>query len=220
RLLVHSNSQDHVLYLPELGGGTEGVKTAGGGPTAAPQLSAAPAHASKGFAYPGQQAILSDPPNPTNAFQTVQRPLLVHPEPIRNLIPLPNIIQMAETRLPRDLVTPKAALPQLKEVPKPIRVKPDQSTHREAKFEVPVNDALLAKSDMPKLPSAEAPIPEAPKVQPQPKQEQDKTEVEKPSPKPIKVTAEKRAEMPERQVSPPSQAQIARMEMHGKAKEL
>jgi hypothetical protein len=220
RLLVRPNSQDHVLYLPELGGGTEGQKTPGGGPTAAPDLSAAPAHASKGFAYPAPQAILSDPPNPTNAFQTVQRPLLVHPEPIRNLVPLPNIIQMAETRLPRDLVTPKAALPHLKQVPKPIRVKPDSSTHRDAKFQVPVNDApeLLAKSEMPKLPAAELPIPEAPKVQPQPKQEQEKTDVEKPSPKPIKVTAEKQAERADR-VSPPSPAQIARMEMHGKAKE-
>jgi hypothetical protein len=85
---------------------------------------------------------------------------------------------------------------------------------------VPVNDApeLLAKSEMPKLPAAEMPIPEAPKVQPQPKQEQEKTDVEKPSPKPIKVTAEKQAERAER-VSPPSPAQSARMEMHGKAKE-
>ena len=43
--------------------------------------------------------------------------------------------------------------------------------------------------------------------------------MEKPSPKPIKVTAEKRAEQPQKEVSPPSQAQIARMQMHGKAKE-
>ena len=84
KLLVRANSQDRVIYLPELGGGTEGVKTPGGGPTAAPQLSAAPAHASKGFAYPGRQSILSDPPNPTNAFQTLQRPLLVHPAPLSN----------------------------------------------------------------------------------------------------------------------------------------
>src|SRR5579864_5384540 len=219
KLIVRPNSQDHLVYLPELGGGSEGQKTPGGGPTAAPELSAAPAHASKGFAYPGAQAILSDPPNPTNAFQTVQRPLLVHPEPIRRLIPLPNIIQTAETRLPSDLLAPKAVMPHLKEVPKPIRVKQDASTHRDAKFLVPVNDApqLLAKTEMPKLPAAELPLPEAPKVQPEPKKEDQ--EAEKPAPKPIKVTAEKRGEKPQREVSPPSPAQIARMEMHGKAKE-
>src|SRR5579864_8479037 len=221
RLVAHDNSQDHVLYLPELGGGSEGEKTPGGGPTAAPDQSAAPAHASKGFAYPGKQAILSDPPHPTNAFQTVERPLLVHPEPIQRLVPLPNIIQMAETRLPSDLLAPKAALPHLKETPKPIRVKQDFSTHRDAKFQVPVNDApqLVAKAEMPKLPAAEMPLPEAPKVEPTPKKVEEQQEVEKPSPTPIKVTAEKRGEKPEREVSPPSAAQIARMEMHGKAKE-
>jgi len=219
KLVAHDNSQDHILYLPELGGGSEGQKTPGGGPTAAPELSAAPAHASKGFAYPGRQAILSDPPHPTNAFQTVQRPLLVHPEPIQRLIPLPNIIQMAETRLPSDLLGAKAAMPHLKETPKPIRVKQDSSAHREAKFQVPVNDMpqLLAKTEMPKLPAAEQPLPEAPKVLPQPRKEDQ--EAEKPAPKPIKVTAEKQGEKPQHEVSPPSQAQIARAEMHGKAKE-
>jgi len=220
RLVAHDNSQDHIVYLPELGGGSAGEKTPGGGPTAAPEQSAAPAHASKGFAYPGRQAILSDPKNPTNAFQTVQRPLLVHPEPIQHLVPLPNILQLAETRLPSDLLAPKAAMPQLKEVPKPLRVKQDSLTHRNAKFQVPVNDApqLLAKSEMPKLSAAELPIPEAPKVQPQPKKE-DQTEADKPAPKPIKVTAEKQGEKPEHEVSPPSTAQIARAEMHGKSKE-
>jgi len=218
KLLAHDNTQDHILYLPELGGGTEGQKTPGSGPIAAPEQSAAPAHASKGFAYPGKQAILSDPPHPTNAFQTVQRPLLVHPEAIQRLVPLPNIIQMAETRLPSDLLAPKAAMPHLKETPKAIQVKRDSSTHRDAKFEVPVNDVpqLLAKAEMPKLPAAEQPLPEAPKVQPQPKKAD---EAEKPAPKPIKVTAEKRGDKAINEVSPPSQAQIARAEMHGKAKE-
>ena len=114
--------------------------------------------ASKGFAYPGKQAILSDPPNPTNAFQTVQRPLLVHPEPIRNLVPLPNIVQMAETRLPGDIIAPKATKPKLSETPKPIRVKQDSLTHRDAKFNVPTNDVpqLTAKNEMPKLPAGKS----------------------------------------------------------------
>lgn len=221
KLLVQPNSQDHLVYLPEIGGGSEGQKSPASSQSAPQSPSAAPARASKGFAYPAPQAILSDPPNPTNAFQTVQRPLLVHPEPIRKLVPLPNIVQYAETRLPADLIAPKAAVPKLSQTPKPIRVKQDSLTHRDAKFKVPVADApqLLAKTEMPKLPAAEEPLPEAPKTEPQPKQEDQLREVEKPSPKPMKVTAEKRAEKPEKEMAPPSPAQVARMEMHGKAKE-
>jgi len=220
KLIPQPNSQDHRIYLPEIGGGTEGQKSPGAGQSAPQQPSAAPARASKGFAYPGPQAILSDPPNPTNAFQTIQRPLLVHPEPIRKLIPLPNIVQMAETRLPRDLIAPKAAMPQHHPVPQAIRVKQDSTTHREAQWKVPVNDApkLVAKTDMPKLPAAEQPLPDAPKIQPK-KQEDEEKQVDKPSPKPIKVTTEKRAEKSDKQIAPPSPAQVARMEMHGKALE-
>jgi hypothetical protein len=218
--LIPPNTQDHLVYLPEVGGGTEGQKSPGAGQSAPQQPSAAPAHASKGFAYPGSQAILSDPPNPTNVFQTIQRPLLVHPEPIRKLVPLPNIVQMAETRLPRDLIAPKAAMPQHHPVPQAIKVKQDSTTHREAQWKVPVNDApkLAAKLEMPKLPAAEQPLPDAPKIQPK-KQEDEEKQVEKPSPKPIKVSTEKRAEKSDKQVAPPSPAQVARMEMHGKALE-
>jgi hypothetical protein len=221
RLIPKHNSQDHIVYLPEVGGGSEGEKSPGAGQSAPQEPAAAPARSSKGFAYPGRQAMLSNPPNPTNAFQTVERPLLVQPEPIKRLMPLPNIVQMAETRLPSDLIAPKPAMPQLKEVPKPLQVKRDSATHRNAKFEVPVNDAprLSAKMEMPKLPAAEQPLLEAPKVPPRPKQDEERREVEKPSPAPIKVTSEKRAEKSEKQVAPPSTAQIARVEMHGNAKE-
>lgn len=221
KLLPPQSSQDHLIYLPEVGGGSEGQKSPASSQSVPQPDSAAPARASKGFAYPGKQAILSDPPNPTNAFQTVQRPLLVHPEPIRKLVPLPNIVRMAETRLPGDILAPKAAKPKLSETPKPIRVKQDSLTHRDAKFIVPVNDPpqLVAKNEMPKLPAAEEPLPEAPKVLPEPKKEDQLREVEKPSPKPIKVTAEKRAEKAEKEVSPPSPAQVARLQMHGKDKE-
>src|SRR6266498_1561206 len=109
-------------------------------------------------------------------------------------------------------------MPRLQDTPKPLRVKRDLLTRRDAKFNVPMDaPKLVAKIDMPKLPAAEQPLPDAPKVQP--KQEEDKREVEKPSPAPIKVTSEKRAEKSNQQAAPPSAAQIARMEMHGKDKE-
>jgi hypothetical protein len=220
KLVATDNPQDHIIYLPELGGGSEGEKSPGAGQSAPQQPAAAPARASKGFAYPSKQAILSNPPNPTNLIQTIQRPLLVRPERLNKLVPAPNIVQMAETRLPSDVITAKAVLPKLQEVPKPILVKRDALTHRDAKFDVPVDvPKLVAKLEMPKLPAAQQPLPQAPKVQPQPKKEDETHEVVKPSPTPIKVAAEKRAEQPEKQVAPPSDAKIARMEMHGKDKE-
>ena len=221
KLISQLNSQDHVIYLPEMGGGKAGDQSAGGGPSTQPEQSAAPAHASKGFAYPAKQAILSNPPNPDNVFQTLQRPLVVHPAPLKKLVPLPNIVQLGETRLPNDLIAPKAAMPKLRLTPQAIKVKRDLFTHRDAPNRVPVNEPpqIIAKAQMPKLPAAEEPLPQTPKVQVPPKQEEQQQEVEEPSPTPLKVTAEKRSEKPVKEVSPLSKAQVARIEMHGKAPE-
>jgi hypothetical protein len=224
RLIVGSLTvQDHVIYLPEVGGGTEGQKSPGAGESKPQQASAAPAHASRGLAYPGKQAALSNPPNPTNAFQTVMRPLVVHPEALKTLVPLPNIVQMAETRLPKDLMPPKPAMPLFQPPPTAIRVRRDNNFRRAAKWDVPVEaPKLVAQAEMPKLPAAEEPLPQAPKVQPKPvevKQPEPKQEVVKPAPAPIKVNAEKRPEKIEKEAAPPSAAQVARMEMHGKKAE-
>src|SRR6185312_13717452 len=52
-LIVGSQSaQSHLIYLPEVGGGTQGQKSPGGGRSKPQQASAAPARASKGLAYP------------------------------------------------------------------------------------------------------------------------------------------------------------------------
>jgi len=223
KLIVGSlSSQDHVIYLPEVGGGEQGQKSPGGGISKPQHASAAPARASKGFAYPGRQAILSNPPNPTNAFQTLLRPLVVHPEPLKKLVPLPNIVQMAETRLPHNLIAPDAAMPHFQAPVVPIKVRQDANLHRNAKWNVPVKaPQLLAKTEMPKLAAAEQPLPIAPKappkVEPKPQEEKPR-EVVKPAP--IKVAAEKRTEKKsEKEVAPPSEAQIARLEMHGKSAE-
>ncbi|HKW17731.1 MAG TPA: hypothetical protein VJO35_09510 [Terriglobales bacterium] len=220
RLIVGSlNPQDHIVYLPDVGGGTEGAKSAGGGESKPLQASAAPARASKGFAYPGAQPILSNPPNPTNAFQTVLHPLAVRPEPLKKLVPLPNIVQMAETRLPSDLVATKVAMPHYQAPVQPIKVRQDNILRRNAKFDVPVKaPQLIAKADMPKLAAAEQPLPVAPKVEPKPVP--PKAEA-KPAPAPIKVRAEKekQADKSEKEAAPPSAAQVARLQMHGKSSE-
>jgi hypothetical protein len=221
RLIVGSiNAQDHIIYLPEVGGGEEGQKSPGGGASKPQQASAAPARASRGFSYPGAQAIMSDPPNPTNAFQTVLHPLAVRPEPLKKLVPAPNVVQMAETRLPSELIAPKATMPRMQAPLVPIRVKQDSNIRRNARWRVPVKaPQFVARAEMPKLAAAEQPLPQAPKSEPKPKpQEQAKAE-QKPAPEPIKVAAEKRAQKPDKPVAPPSTAQVAKLEMHGKSLE-
>ena len=219
RLIVGSiRSQGHVIYLPEIGGGTEGEKSPGGGESKPQQAPAPPARASKGFAYPGSQAILSNPPNPTNPFQTVLRPLVVHPEPLKKLVPLPNIVLMSETRLPPDLVRPEVAMPRFEAPVEPIKVRRDSSPRRQASWNVPVKaPQLAAKAEMPKLVAAEQPLPQAPKVQPKPAEKPQ--DAEKPAPTPIKVSAEKKAEKAGKEVAPPSTAQVAPLEMHGSSLE-
>ena len=59
------NPTDHVIYLPVLGGGSEGNGHEGGlSGEVKPKSAPAPARASKGFTYPGPQPILSEPSRP------------------------------------------------------------------------------------------------------------------------------------------------------------
>jgi hypothetical protein len=219
KLIVGSvSSRDHVIFLPEVGGGTEGEKSPGGGESKPQQAPEATARGSKGLAYSGSQAILSNPPNPTNAFQTVLRPLVVHPERLKKLVPLPNIVEMAKTRLPSDLIRREAAMPHFRPPVQPIKVKQDSNLSRQARWDVPVKPPqLVAKAEMPKLAAAEQPLPQAPKAQPKP--EEQPHDVEKPAREPIKVRAEKKTQDAEKDIAPPSTAQVARLAVDGKSQE-
>jgi hypothetical protein len=86
-----------VLYLPTLGGGSEGAGKQGGGSGRAPDLSrGVRARSRRGFAYPGPQPIVSDPPRATLGIQTILQPALINPPLLRQFIPLPNIAQPTE----------------------------------------------------------------------------------------------------------------------------
>ena len=88
------SSTDHVIYLPRLGGGSEGNGHAGGGSLVRRKGSAiAPAHGTPGMSYPGPQAILSNPPSPTNNLQTIMRPAIKKPSVLSAFIPAPNVVQ-------------------------------------------------------------------------------------------------------------------------------
>jgi hypothetical protein len=85
---------DSVLYLPTFGGGSEGAGKAGGGSgDAGRQTSSLPARSRKGFAYPGPQQMVSDPPKASLGIQTILQPSLKDLPLLHSYIPLPNIIR-------------------------------------------------------------------------------------------------------------------------------
>ena len=83
-----------VVYLPVLGGGSEGSGQKGGAPGASvKESSPAPSRSSKGMAFPGPQPILSSPPNPTNQRQTIIQPAKEKPKILQEFVPLPNMVR-------------------------------------------------------------------------------------------------------------------------------
>src|SRR5438128_12315967 len=155
------NPTDHVIYLPVLGGGSEGNGHEGGlSGEVKPKSAPAPARASKGFSYPGPQPILSEPSRPDNTQQTLLQPRLKLPPVLRDFVPLPNIVQMANaapapldirknkssiTHAPKLIEPPKLKLPAAKLRVTPIQpdlpeFHPAEIDSREApKLAMPVN---------------------------------------------------------------------------------
>ncbi len=94
-LEAEDDDVSHVIYLPRLGGGSEGNGYDGGGSLIKRKGSpTTPAHSSQGVSYMGAQAILSDPPQPTNRLQTIMRPAVKNPAVLKAFVPAPNIVEM------------------------------------------------------------------------------------------------------------------------------
>ena len=90
-----------VVYLPVLGGGSEGSGHTGGSPgVSSKESSPTPSRSSKGMAYPGPQPILSNPPDPTNQRQTIIQPAKEKPKVLQEFVPLPNMVKVAKPHLP------------------------------------------------------------------------------------------------------------------------
>ncbi len=100
-----------ALYLPALGGGDSGGAqkgTAAKSPSV-PSLSVA-ALSKSGVSYPGAQAIVSNPPRPTNRVQTILQPELPNPPELTKFVHLPNVVRLAEnTPTSRPDTAPDAA---------------------------------------------------------------------------------------------------------------
>jgi len=89
-----------------------------------------PALRTQGLTYPGQEAVVSDVPNPTNKFQTLLQPAVVNPPVMRMPRPLPNILQMADAGPLPMPEPPKPELTVAKKdlaVPSPSQVTPQKT---------------------------------------------------------------------------------------------
>lgn len=123
-----------VIYLPNLGGGSEGHGHRGDGSRTQSKASDTPAQAVEGFSYPGPQAIVSDPPVPTNKIQTILRPRLKNLPILRSFVPVPNIV-----RLP-----PSVALPAIANNAEPSRPLPQLSPVKpETRASINIKPAII-----------------------------------------------------------------------------
>ena len=83
------------LYLPPLGGGSEGRGPKGRAELKRGAKKAVARKARAGFSYPGVQPIVSNPPHPTNHLQTILQPGPKKLPEMTAFVPLPNIVQTA-----------------------------------------------------------------------------------------------------------------------------
>src|SRR5213594_3981497 len=194
------NPTDHVIYLPVLGGGSEGNGHEGGlSGEATPKSAPAPARASKGFSYPGPQPILSEPPRPDNTQQTLLQPRLKLPPVLRDFVPLPNIVQMANaTPAPLDIRKNKSSVTHA-----PKLIEPPKLKLPAAKLRI-----TPSQPDLPEFHPAEIDSREAPKLA---------MPVNAPEePAPLKVQKEQVAKKVEKAVQPPKAEQVASAASRGK----
>ena len=96
--VIDMASKSKLVYFPELNSRDESEAPKRSKESKAPEDKRAKAKdlRTKGLSNPGQQAIVSDPPNPTNTLQTLLQPALVDPPNLQQPVPLPNIIQIAK----------------------------------------------------------------------------------------------------------------------------
>ncbi len=194
------NPTDKVIYLPVLGGGSEGSGHEGGLSGEVRPKSAAPAaRARKGFTYPGPQPILSEPPKPDNTQQTLLQPRLKLPPVLRDFVPLPNIVQMATAApAPLDIRKNKSSV-----VRAPKLIEPPKLKLPAAKLRI-----TPSQPDLPEFHPAEIDSREAPKLA---------MPVNAPEePAPLKVQKEQVAKKAEKAAQAPRPEQVASTASRGK----
>jgi hypothetical protein len=143
------------LYLPVLGGGSEGDGAEGGGsgtPTEASSGLRARSH--RGFAYPGPQPLVSAPPMAKLGIQTILRPNLENPPILHQNFPLPNLAIAAP---PPSRVPTK---PVMKVENGRMAIRPVERPVAAPKLKLPT----AWNSSLPQLASAEPVMPQTPSL--------------------------------------------------------
>jgi hypothetical protein len=150
---------NRVVYLPSIGGGSEGNRAGAHGN--ARESSATPVRSSKGFSYPGQQAIVSDPPQAFNPTQTLLQPALKNAPALQDFVPLPDVVEMTnagpDPSPARIIVKPsKARVAVVDPVAPSMRMQAPKLT-----LPIATTSAIptLSVADPPTLPEAEKPQP-------------------------------------------------------------
>ena len=156
---------DKTLYLPTLGGGSEGAGKTGGGAGSEEELSSGVrARSQRGFAYPGPQPMVSNPPRATLGIQTILQPSLKNPPLLRRFMPLPNIAQPTEVAVadpPKSVIKVQAGTLAIRpSVQKPIRA-PKITLPVTAASQGPTLDAPepIVPQLLPPKPPVPAPVP-------------------------------------------------------------
>ena len=149
-----------MLYLPTLGGGSEGDGHAGGGEGHTPKISSGlRSRSRRGFAYPGPQPMVSSPPRAVLGIQTILQPALINPPVIKQILPLPNIIKPAVAPMPELAMQAKALVVKPEE---PIFHASDNQPIEAPKLRLPAT----VPNDMRALTTSKVTLPEKPLVKP------------------------------------------------------
>jgi hypothetical protein len=171
-----TDSASVVLYLPVLGGGSEGGGHVGGGSSnTAKASSGLRSRSRRGFAYPGPQPMASSPPRATLGIQTILQPALVSPPLLKRDLPLPNIVRPAAppvTAAAQDAIVVKGGKLTLPPNPDPPVAAPKITLP--AAQSSAITDLVMVKPTLPEKPTpANAPLPSDVSVMPDVRRHQE-----------------------------------------------
>lgn len=151
---------DKGIFFPTLGGGSEGAGAHGGGSGREEKLSeGVRARSRRGFAYPGPQPMVSDPPQATVGIQTILQPELKNPPLLHRFVPLPNMAQ------PASVAVTAPAQPVLKVLNGDLALHPSTPTVAAPKMKLPigaVSQPSALESSNPVIPQLVPPKPAVP----------------------------------------------------------
>src|SRR2546427_37342 len=197
---LNLNPTDQIIYLPVLGGGSEGNGREGGlSGDVEPKSAPAAARASKGFTYPGPQPILSQPPKLDNTQQTLLQPRLKLPPTLQDFVPLPNIVQMANAApAPLDIRKNKSSITHAPKLIEPPKLKLPATKLRVTPIQLDLPEFHPPEIDSRESPKLAMPVNAPEEVAP------------------LKVQKEQVAKKAEKAVQPPKAEQVASAASRGK----